>query len=454
MSKTRALAPLDVPWVAMESRRHPMHVGGLIILQAPAQAPADFVHTWVESMRGHSTPTAPFNRKLSRTGSGRLWPRWETVDTIELDFHLRHSALPWPGGERELGVLVSRLHRTPLDLTQPPWELNVIEGLSDDRFAIYVKVHHSLMDGVRAIKTLEAAFTTDPGRRGMPPLWSTSRPMRGTRVPRARAKRSAGRLARDVGAALSSIGGADRTRPYSAPDSVLNGPITPQRRVATQSFELARLRALAVGTGGTLNDVLLALCAGGLRRYLKELGQLPEQALVASMPVSVRTGDEADTKGNALSFVFANLATDVDDVGARIEAIKRSTEQAKHHLNGIPRSVLDLYTTLMMGPFIATQLIGAGAVGRPMFNVLISNVPGPKDTLYYNGAAVLSIYPVSVLQSGQVLNITALSYDGNLNIAFTACGTAMPSVQRLALYCADALAELEDLTSTPSAAPR
>jgi hypothetical protein len=152
----------------------------------------------------------------------------------------------------------------------------------------------------------------------------------------------------------------------------------------------------------------------------------------------------AKNKGNAISFIFSSLGTDIHDAATRMETIKRSAAAAKAHLGRVPRSTIDLYTTLTMGPFIASQLSGLGAVGRPMYNVLISNVPGPRDTLYYNGAAVLGIFPVSVVQSGQVLNITALSYDGQLNVAFTACGTAMPHVQRLALYCADALTELEN----------
>jgi WS/DGAT/MGAT family acyltransferase len=438
----KPIAVLDYPWVAMESPRHPMHVGGLIILQAPEQAPPDFVANWVESMREHRTASPPFNRRLVRRGLGRVWPRWETADELELDYHLRHSALPWPGGERELGVLVSRLHRTQLDLSQPLWELHVIEGLHDDRFAIYMKVHHSLMDGVAAIRTLRWALTTDPDRRDMRPMWAYDREPPATPLPGQLQPRSARHVLRDVGTAVAAVGRGERRKPYSAPRSVLNTPITPQRRISTQSFDLNRMRQVAKAIDGTLNDVLVAVCAGGLRRYLLDIGALPTESLVASMPVSVRNEDVAQ-KANAISFMFATMGTDLADPRARVDVIKRSIAQAKAHLNTIPPQAVDVYTSLTMGRFIASQVTGLGAAGRPMFNVLISNVPGPSEKLYYNGAEVLGLYPLSVLQSGQVLNITALSYDTSVNVAFTACPTGLPHIQHLSLYCADAFEELE-----------
>ncbi|MDT4919645.1 MAG: diacylglycerol O-acyltransferase / wax synthase [Pseudonocardiales bacterium] len=456
-AKPKPIAVLDYPWVAMEAPRHPMHVGGLIILQAPEHAPPDFVANWVESMRGHRTASPPFNRRLARRGLGRAWPRWETVDEIELDYHLRHSALPWPGGERELGMLVSRLHRTQLDLSEPLWELHVIEGLHDDRFAIYMKVHHSLMDGVAAIRTLRWALTADPERRDMRPMWAYDREPQITPMPGHLQPRRPREVVRDAGAAVSAVGRGGRRKPYTAPKSVLNGPITPQRRVSTQSFELNRMRLVAKAMDGTLNDVLVAICAGGLRRYLLDIDALPDESLVASMPVSVRGEDvpAPSDKANAISFMFAAMGTDLDDPRERVAVIKDSVAQAKAHLNGIPAEAVDLYTSLTMGRFIASQVTGLGAVGKPMFNVLISNVPGPREKLYYNGAEVLGLYPLSVLQSGQILNITALSYDTTLNLAITACPSGLPHIQRLALYCADAfdeLADAYDVRSTPTAA--
>ena len=450
-SKPKPLAVLDYPWVAMESSRHPMHVGGLIILQAPTDAPPDFVANWVESMREYRTASPPFNRRLVRRGVGRAWPRWETVDEIELDYHLRHSALPWPGGERELGVLVSRLHRTQLDMAQPLWELHVIEGLHDDRFAIYVKVHHSLMDGVAAIRTLQWALTTDRELRDLRPMWAYDRKPQTTPMAGRLQARRPREVVRDAGAAVAAVGRGGRRKPYNAPKSVLNTAITPQRRISTQSFELARMRQVAKAIDGTVNDVLVAICAGGLRRYLMEIDALPDESLVASMPVSVRDEGVTD-KANAISFMFASLGTELADPRARVEVIKASVAEAKTHLNEIPTAAVDLYTSLTMGRFIASQVTGLGAVGKPMFNVLISNVPGPREKLYYNGAEVLGLYPLSVLQSGQVVNITALSYDTSVNVAFTACPSGLPHIQHLALHCADAFDELAAAYSTTTPA--
>jgi WS/DGAT/MGAT family acyltransferase len=295
---------------------------------------------------------------------------------------------------------------------------------------------------VAAIRTLRWALTTDPDRRGMRPMWAYDREPQTTPMPGHLQPRKARDVVHDVGAAVAAVGRGERRKPYTAPRSVLNTPITPQRRISTQTFAIDRLRRVAKAVEGTLNDVLVAICAGGLRRYLLDIDALPAESLVASMPVSVRSEDVAD-KANAISFMFATMGTDVAEPRARVEVIKESIAAAKAHLDAIPTEAVDLYTSLTMGRFIASQVTGLGAVGRPMFNVLISNVPGPREKLYYNGAEVLGLYPLSVLQSGQVLNITALSYDASVNVAFTACPSALPHIQRLALYCADALDELE-----------
>jgi WS/DGAT/MGAT family acyltransferase len=351
-------------------------------------------------------------------------------------------------------VLVSRLHRSQLDMAEPLWELHVIEGLHDDRFAIYVKVHHSLMDGVAAIRTLRWALTTDPDRRDMRPPWAYDREPQTTPMPGHLQARRPREVARDLGAAVAAVGRGERRKPYTAPRSVLNTAITPQRRVFTQSFELDRMRQIAKAIDGTVNDVLVAICSGGLRRYLLDIDALPNESLVASMPVSVRS-DEAGApadKANAISFMFATMGTDLADPRARVAVIKESVARAKEHLNGIPTAAVDVYTSLTMGRFIASQVTGLGAVGKPMFNVLISNVPGPREKLYYNGAEVLGLYPLSVLQSGQVLNITALSYDTHINVAFTACPSRLPHIRRLALHCADAFDELAE--AYPASATR
>jgi diacylglycerol O-acyltransferase / wax synthase len=241
--------------------------------------------------------------------------------------------------------------------------------------------------------------------------------------------------------------------PFTSPRSVLNGRVREKRRFATQQFPMARLRALAGAAQCTLNDVVLALCGGALRRFLLERDSLPEKSLSAGIPVSVRPKDDEGT-GNAISFIVATLGTDVDDAAERLRLIRASVQHAKAHVQGLPRQAMLQYTMLLMAPTIVTLLTGIGGRTRPMFNVTISNVPGPDKPLYFRGAELLAIYPVSIVTHGQALNITCQSYAGSMNFGFTGCHTSMPSLQRLAVYAGEALAELEQAVAPPARAGR
>jgi WS/DGAT/MGAT family acyltransferase len=240
--------------------------------------------------------------------------------------------------------------------------------------------------------------------------------------------------------------------PFDAPQSMLNGRVREKRRFATQQFSLERLRTLAKAGGGTLNDVVLAISGGALRRFLHERGGLPDKTLTAGIPVSVRPLDDEGT-GNAISFIIATLGTDIADAKDRFEAIKASVRHAKDHVQSLPRQAMTQYTVLLMAPTILTLLTGIGGRTRPMFNVTISNVPGPDKPLYFRGAELLAIYPVSIVTHGQAVNITCQSYAGSMNFGFTGCHSSLPSLQRMAVYAADALQELEAALLPPVAKP-
>jgi diacylglycerol O-acyltransferase len=436
--RSRPIALLDLPWLAMDTRRHPMHVAGLIICQVPDGAVPNFVPDLVADMKRDGAVTDPFGRRVSHRGWGRLWPRWESAEPVDLEQHVRTCALPAPGGERELSLLVSDLHRTQLVRGRPLWEITFIDGLAENRFAIYAKFHHSLVDGVGAVRVLRSAFSTDAARRDMPPIWAFAADRRRPRQP-ARSRRAVLlSLPKTVRAAARAIRADGRDLPYSAPRTVLNTAISAERRVVVASWDTDLLRAKAETMGGTMNDALLGVCATGLRHYLADRKALPTRPLIAAVPTSVRPTD-ADDLGNAISFAFVSLATDIENGPERDATIVTSTVAAKAHLAELPKSVIDAYTVMTMGPFIAGQLLGVGARTRPMFNVAISNLPGPSAPLFHNGVPVLGIHPVSVLQSGQALNITALSYAGRLDITFTACAEALSDVQELADRCTAAL---------------
>jgi WS/DGAT/MGAT family acyltransferase len=458
------LNPLDSAWLFTEARATPNHVGGLLQFRLPEGAPKNFMRQLMTEFRGHREFSPPWNRRLKYAFNKNPMPVWIEDDDIDLEYHVRHAALPWPGGERELGELVGRLQSTPLDLSRPPWECTIIEGLEGDRFALFIKMHHSLIDGVSGMKLLQRAMSSDRVKSlRLPPFWAAP----------AEREAWAGRdtllptVANAAAAAVQALRGQARTVPqlvaafakmlkrvgdpsegmvvpFASPRSVLNGRVRENRRFATQQFSMERLRALAKAAECTLNDVVLAICGGALRRFLLESDNLPEESLTTGIPVSVRPKDD-EGSGNAITFIIATLGTDIADARERLEAIRNSVRHAKDHVKSLPKQVMLQYTILLMAPTIITLLTGIGGRTRPMFNITISNVPGPDKPLYFRGAELVATYPASIVTHGQALNITCQSYAGAMNFGFTGCHSSLPSMQRLAVYAADALQELETM---------
>jgi diacylglycerol O-acyltransferase len=463
MTTTR-LNPLDTAWLFTESRATPNHVGGLLQFRLPENAPRDFLLKMVAEFRTHRTFVAPWNQRLKIPFLKNPLPSWVVDNDIDLEYHVRHAALPWPGGERELGELVGRLHSTPIDLARPPWECTIIEGLDGGRFALFIKMHHSLIDGVSGMKMLERAMAPDAKKSmNLPPFWAapapkSSRPASRRPTPSVAnaaaaaveglsvQARSLPQLVAAFGKMIRRIGDPDDglAIPFDAPRSVLNGRVREKRRFATQQFSIERLRALAGAAQCTLNDVVLAICGGALRQFLLERDELPNKSLTAGIPVSVRPNDD-EGAGNAISFIVASLGTDLPEAGERLQAIRNSVRHAKAHVQSLPRQAMTQYTMLLMAPTMLTLLTGIGGRTPPMFNITISNVPGPDKPLYFRGAEMLSVYPASIVTHGQALNITCESYAGQMNFGFTGCHTSMPSMQKVAVYCAAALAELEQV---------
>ncbi len=458
------LNPLDAAWLFTESRATPNHVGGLLQFRLPEDAPQDYMRVLMAEFRSHRTFSAPWNRRLKFAFSKNPVPAWIEDDAIDLEYHVRHAALPWPGGERELGELIGRLQSTPIDLTRPPWECTLIEGLAGNRYAMFIKMHHSLIDGVSGMKLLQRAMATDVRKsEKLPPFWAAGTPSKPRALDRrgppptmtsvteaalqglSQQAKSLPQLASAFGKMVTRIGNPTEGMvvPFDAPISMLNGRVREKRRFATIQVSMERLRAVAQAGRCTLNDVVLAVCGGALRRYLQEGNSLPDKPLTAGIPVSVRPQDDEGT-GNAISFIVSTLGTDIAEADARLYAIHQSVQHAKAHVQSLPRAAMMQYTMLLMAPTILTLLTGMGGRVRPMFNITISNVPGPETPLYFRGAELLAIYPASIVTHGQALNITCESYAGFMNFGFTACHTSVPSIQRLAVYAAEAMDELED----------
>ena len=455
--KTQVLKINDAGWLHAETDRTPMQVGVLATFAMPEDAEPTYLRDLVERWRSVRTFQPPFNYRLR----GTLLSRWQTLedDEIDLDYHFRHSAVPSPGGERELGVLVSRLHSQRMDRRYPLWECHVIEGVSEGRWSMYMKVHHSQIDGVGGIRLANRIFSVDPEQRDMLPPWavgthgvdqSGTAPKEKREVGKAADGASPVRTLTTLAGSLSrtyaetAVGSRDDLRavPWRAPRSVFNGRIHAPRRFATQVYDMERLRKVAAAAEGSLNDVFLAISGAALRRYLVEHDALPEQSLTANVPVSVRAGEGAGV-GNAITFLYAKLGTDIEDPLERIKAIRESTRLGKARLPQAGAGAMDAYTALLMGPFLGQAMLGIGGRGRPASNLVISNVPGLREQRYIDGSKVLEYYPLSLLFHGQSLNITAVSNAGSFCIGYTGCRSTLPHLQRIAVYSGEALEELE-----------
>ncbi|MGQ4618621.1 wax ester/triacylglycerol synthase family O-acyltransferase [Nocardia sp. R7R-8] len=453
----KVLNLFDAAWFFVERKDAPAHFGPLIILSPPEGADPAYVRALVERWRGYTKFAPPFNYVFRADPV----PSWNTVadDEIELDHHLRHAALPAPGGERELQQLVSQLHSLPLDRSRPLWECHVIEGLSGGRFAIYFKLHHGQLDGVAAARLFSRTLSVDPADDGQLPIWSVGARRPSTASPSPSAEGApAGPLARfgkALGGAsasahalirMASAGRAGSAEgpvlPFQAPMTPLNQRIGNRRSFVALGFELARLRVAANAADVTVNDVFLSVFAGALDRYLRRVGEVPDGSIIGQIPMNVRGSSDSGI-GNALSFLYAPLHSDIADPVVRLQAVHRSTRAAKGVYRRIPQTAMGLFTIVLSGPQMAVLIAGLGGRGRPAANLVISNVPGPDDQLYLSGARVDEICGPSVLFHGQALNVTMATYAGRAVISMTACSRSVPHLEQLAEYTEAVLVETE-----------
>lgn len=465
MTRRRRVPAQDAMFLWGETAETMFHVASLMPFTPPPDAGPSYLRDLTAHVRD-APVAAPWNLKLSHPHL-LMHPlqSWVEDESFDIDYHVRRSALASPGDERELGVLVSRLHSHQIDFSRPPWEMHIIEGLEGGRFAIYTKVHHSLVDGFTGVKLQGRMMSTDPDQRDMPFFFSLPRPKRARREPESltlldRVSRPVTGVAKGVGAVVGM--GNDVTRAvvklqterlrdpavvdsFSAPHTILNGRTGRNRRFATQQYEMERLRALSKASGGTVNDVVMAICGGGLRAYLAELDALPAKPLVAFMPVSLREpGDEGG--GNKVGATLATMGTDHADPVARLRAVIESTAKAKASMAGMSQLAALAWSGYMLAPQGPQVLSAMAGTRNPLpvaFNVCLSNVPGPREVLYLNGSRLEAIYPMSIPIHGMALNITLESYADTLNFGFIGDRDSVPHLQRLAVRTGEALAELE-----------
>lgn len=458
----------DAGFLIMEKREQPMHVGGINLFTLPKGVDEQqFLAGLGDLLRSTQEFRRPFGDYVKTGRLGNAGPMyWETDSAMDMDYHVRHSALPKPGRYRELFALVSRLHGTLLDRNRPLWEAHLIEGLPKRQFALYIKMHHCAIDGMGAMHLTQAMCSNDASHQASyGPLsieaydaYKKSKHVgRRTVVPKERDIRAIAEVLKaqlgssaNIYSLLKSYSktwmgrGGDLSLPfYQIPKTHINSNISGARRFVAQSWPMDRIKRVCKGIDGTVNDVVLAMCGGAFRRYLLSEKELPELSLKAMVPVSTRAADDFES-ANSVGFITADLATNIRDPGERVRAIQDSMVAGKDLLEGLTKRQIDIYLQLAQAPVILSAALGLAEV-FPAFSTVISNVPGPREDLFWNGARLDGIYPVSIVMEGIAMNITLVGYNKSLDFGIIACRRTIPHVQRMIDYLEDSLVELEDV---------
>lgn len=444
------IAPADSMFLIGESREHPMHVGALQLFKPPEGADDDFVTEAYESML-RCTDVQPTFRKHPAFFGPVTNLAWSQQREVELDYHFRRSALPRPGRVRELLELASRLHGSLLDRHRPLWEAHLVEGLNDGRYAVYTKFHHSLMDGVSALRLMQRAFTDDPGDDEVRVPWELKarhRPGGGQKSSPLDALtdtvRSTAALAPStLTLARAALLEQQLTFPFRAPKTMFNVRIGGARRIAAQSWPLERIFAVKDAANASFNDVVLAMSAGALRSYLIEQNALPDTPLIAMVPVSLRREGEAESGGNSVGTVLCNLNTHLEDAGKRIQGITASMSEQKEVFNQLPKVQQLALSAFMTGGLFLGLVPGFIRTAPPPFNIVISNVPGSKEPLYWRGAQMVGNYPLSITLDGQAMNITVTNNAENLDFGLVGARGSVPHLQRMLSHLETSLKDLE-----------
>jgi diacylglycerol O-acyltransferase len=464
------LTGLDASFLYMETPKSFGHVNSLVVYERPDDPDFDPYQAFREQFESRMHLIDPYRRRLVTVPFSLDHPYWVNDPDFDLDFHLRHIAIPPPGQSEQLAAQVARIIGRPCDRSRPLWEIYILEGLENNDFAVLTKIHHSTIDGASGVEALLMLHDEDRDGDEIEPTTKTwapdaipsdaellgrtflnyaRRPAKFARMNLrlmqqvAEATRNRG-LAQAVGGLRNSLppalgGRADREteRPQiTAPPTPFNASITAHRRLALRSASLADIKAIKSATDATVNDVVMAICAGALRNYLIKHDALPEKPLRALVPVSIRTGEETDRWTNRVSGLLADLPTHIADPLERIRAASEAMAQGKGQFDMVPaEAMVDMAEFALpaiteQASRVAARLRIADRTNSPV-NVVISNVPGPRKPLYMGGARMKHFYPVSTVADGVGLNITVQSYMDTLDFGLVACRELVPDLEDL-----------------------
>jgi diacylglycerol O-acyltransferase / wax synthase len=476
----RQLTSLDAQFLAMESARQYGHVGGLAILD-PSTRAGGLDLASLQSLLEQRLPLVPPLRwRLAEVPFNLDYSYWVDDPDFDLEFHVREIALPAPGNEAQLADQVARIVARPLDRARPLWELYLIQGLEDGHVAVLTKIHHAVVDGLSGAEIMAALLDVTPEGRDVPE--STERfgrmPSGSEMLLRGMvgALKFPVRFARSAPAALPNLAEVrslaivpgvaalgqvvQRTREVAlrrprhkslaglpAPRTPFSGRVSGHRKIAFGQVSLADIKAAKNRHGTTVNDVVVALCAGAVRHWLIAHEALPDGPLVAQIPISVRTEAQTGTYGNRIMLQTAPLFTQIADPIERLRRTHEALGDMKERHSALPAELLQDANHFIPPAVFAlaarsTFALATSAAGRPPWNLVISNVPGPQVPLYLAGARLVANYPISVITDGMGLNITVMSYCGHLDFGLIADRDQIPDLHRLMQWLREELALL------------
>lgn len=430
----------DAAFLEVETAENTTHATLMMIFSLPDKAGKTFVKNLYEQLLSYPVTTAPYNYVLVPSSSKTKLPSWRIETNIDLEYHLRREAVASPGGEKELGQLMSRIQTAALDRTKPLWELVLIEGLAKRRFAMCLKTHHAIADGMRVMRVLQRCMGTTADST-LPPPWAITNHNNYQEPTRSFADtlKTVGKL---IGQRISQGKPSQPIFPTGT-KTLLNGKITANRRLTTQTISLAAVRALSKQSDTTINDVLLAVTSGALRRYLAVVDTVPSESLIAAIPIALPMYENLEV-GNAIGGMTIAVASHIDDPKARLLAINQATTTTKSTLNEIPDELMKNVNAFGMYYMAAVPPQNKkGEQRKVMQSFTFSNVPGPQAVQYFHGARLEHMYPASVLMPDQRLNITAFSYNGKIDYGIVGCPDKLPHLQKIAEFIPASLAELE-----------
>ena len=466
----QSLVGMDAAFLSLETPTTPMHVGVSLVLDPPEGTRSLFSPSTryaqirrVIQQRLHLIP--PLRQRAIRVPFGLHHPVWVDDPDFELDDHLSRASLPSPGGQAELDAFVAGVMSRQLDPDRPLWEMHVVEGLEEDRTALIAKVHHAILDGVSGASVLAAFLDLNPRSRvtQLPPEWDPAPLPSNTQMLR----HAASSLARQPGDTLSTLQAGveavadlgmhnrelvDRGEQpppgfFAAPRTSFNGAVSNRKRFASLSVPLEDVKLVGRVFEATVNDVILAVVSGGLRRLLEARGEAAEQSMVAMVPVSTRPEGQGEALGNQVSGMLVSLASDVGNPVLRLDAISESARVAKEQerlhrgrfLGDLAQIALPALATRLARAMAGTRLFDKV---RPPFNVTVSSVRGPDFSLFCAGSRVADMYPVGPIAEGIGVNVTVFSYLDRVQFGLLACRRLLPELGEVASYFDDALGEL------------